>query len=89
MTIEQIVILFALPILGGVCFWLGWNAASVRERRAKRILDSNLKLVIKQKQQLYEWVRTNWPTEAAAFKAGHTEGYQQGVLHSPKLEELE
>ena len=77
----------AMLILAIAAFFLGWDIAESRERKAKHILDANLKLAIYQKRQLTQWVRQNWPNEYTAWRRGHQEGYQQGVLDAPKLDE--
>lgn len=79
----------ALLVLAIAAFFLGWDIAESRERKAKRILDANLKLAIEQKRQLTQWVRLHWPDEYAAWRRGVAEGYQQGVLHAAELEEAE
>lgn len=80
------VLFAALLVLAIAAFFLGWDVAESRERKAKRILDANLKLAIRQKHELTSWVRANWPNEYAAWRQGHSEGYQQGVLHAAALE---
>lgn len=77
----------ALIVLAIAAFFLGWDIAESRERKAKYILDANLKLAIRQKNQLSQWVRQNWPNEYAAMQRGYHEGYQQGVIQSPYLDE--
>lgn len=81
-----IVTFFGLSIAS---FALGWNVAENRERKAKKILDANLRLAIRQKNDLTSWIRENWPNEYAAHQNGHMAGYQQGVLDAPLLEDTE
>lgn len=87
MPIEQILILAAIPVLSICSFLLGYDIAETRERKAKRILDANLRLEIRKKQEITSWVRAHWPTEWDAYHSGHFAGYQQGVLQAPDLEE--
>ena len=78
-----------LVVLFGLCslsFLLGWDIAESREREAKRILDGNLKLAIRQKRELTKWIGENWPSEFDAYRRGHLEGYQQGISQSAELE---
>lgn len=79
--------LAALIVLIIAAFFLGWDIAEARERKAKEFLNRNIKLLSQQKQELTTWVRTNWPNEYEAYKRGHIEGYQQGILQSAELEE--
>jgi hypothetical protein len=70
-------------VLGSVCYLLGWYAAENRERKAMRSIRGEYD---KRINNLGKWVRQNWPDEAAAYRHGHTEGYQQGVLQASQLE---
>jgi hypothetical protein len=79
------ILFIALPALGVACYLLGYLAAETRERRAKAVLDANLKLAIRQKREMSEWIKANWPNEYTAYREGHTLGYQQGVLQGPEL----
>lgn len=76
-------------ILAGSCFWLGWDIAEGRERKAKAYLDKNLKAAIKRERNIHAWIEQNWPTELAAYNDGHLSGYQQGVSQSSALDEDE
>lgn len=80
------VALFLLS-LGVASFLLGWEAANHDARRIQRGLSSQLRLAKKQRYELTEWVKTNWPDEYSAYRSGVSEGYQQGVLHAPDLME--
>lgn len=77
------VLALAALALAVASFLLGYYAAATQERRAKKILDANLKLAIRQKRDISEWIRSNWPDETTAYRLGHSEGYQQGVLQGP------
>ena len=59
-------------------FWLGYSSATYRERHARNAAERRLKM-------LSTWVQQNWPNRYAAFRDGHSLGYQQGVLHGPDL----
>lgn len=79
-----IVAAMAVSIVG---FILGYAAANVAEREAVDMLKAHLNMIKRQKMELSQWVEKNWPTEYAAYTLGHTEGYQQGVLQGPDLED--
>lgn len=83
----------ALLIIGAVilfliaAFWLGFNAASALERNAHNRTKKTLWDIQRQKVNLTKWVRGNWPNEFEAYRRGHQEGYQQGVLQAADIEE--
>ena len=68
-------LLLAALVLGVASFLLGWFAANGSERLALH----------RRQTAIARWVADTWPDEAAAYHYGHTEGYQQGILHSPEL----
>lgn len=79
-------IVMVMLIMGVASFVLGWFAANTRERRALRATRRERQALEQRIHGIGRWVRENWPDEAAAYRRGHTEGYQQGVLQSPELE---
>lgn len=87
MTFEFTVIL--LLFIGIVSYALGFTAASMAERHAKREAEEQVRILKAQKGSLTDWVRANWPNEYMAYLRGHAIGYQQGVLQGPALEEDE
>jgi hypothetical protein len=67
-------------------FLTGYTMAETKERVAAEKLRQSLQRVQQAKYQLTQWVRTNWPNEFEAYRAGHKVGYQQGVLQAADLE---
>ena len=80
------VLLLAMAALAVASFMLGWNAASHRERTARREARNILLKVLDREREMMNWVRETWPTEYSAYYLGHKEGYQQGVLHAAEME---
>lgn len=78
------ILVAALVILAA--FFLGFTAARDDERRAHAKTRKLLQQVNRQKRDMTKWVQTNWPDEFAAYKNGHINGYQQGVLQAADLE---
>ena len=66
-------------------FGLGYDAARRHNDWAERQLISQLRLAETQRHQLSQWIEDNWPTEYAAYRQGHEEGYQQALSHAPDL----
>ena len=81
-------IIIAVILFMVAAFWLGWNTAESRERRASAQLRSQYLDLQMQKRGITNWVRKNWPNEYQAYREGHKHGYQQGVTDSPELEAL-
>lgn len=81
------VVMFTMILFLITAFVLGYTAAETHERRAHAMTKKSLQEVHRQKRELSNWVRKNWPSETAAYSLGHIEGYQQGVTQSPELEE--
>ena len=79
-------IILAVAIFMLAAFLTGYTMAQTREREAAKKIEANLRDLKNQKANLTKWVRSNWPDEFAAYRRGHREGYQQGVLQSPELE---
>lgn len=76
---QMAMLAIGIVILAVSCFGLGWNVAESREQKALEALRVKY-------QEIENFVRTNWPSEYQAWKRGHSEGYQQGVLHAAELE---
>jgi hypothetical protein len=70
-----------------IAFCLGLGAGENKNRRISRGLRAQVRLAHQQRHDLTAWVRKNWPNEYAAYKRGVVEGYQQGVLQGPDLED--
>ena len=79
-------ILLAVALFMLAAFITGYTAAETKERKAHDQLRTTIRNIEQQKRSLTTWVRENWPNEFDAYRRGHQEGYQQGVLHSPFLE---
>lgn len=79
-------LILAIALFMVAAFWLGYNTAETRERRAHKQTKQTLREVEMQKRRLTHWVRKNWPNEFTAYRRGHAEGYQQGVLQAPEME---
>lgn len=76
-----------LVMIAIACFALGYQAGDHSNQYVLRSIRSQLHMVQKQKRELGEWVRENWPNEYAAFRQGHTAGYQQGIDHMALMDE--
>jgi hypothetical protein len=73
--------LLIVALVGGAivfAFYLGYTAATYREREARRAAQRRITM-------LTTWVKQNWPDRYAAFRDGHHMGYQQGVQHGPTI----
>lgn len=79
-----IIALFGLCI---AAFLLGIDVGEEHGNKAKRELTRRMIHDRKQQTELTAWVRKNWPNEYKAYQRGHADGYQQGVLQSPELED--
>lgn len=80
-----LILLIGMATLAIGTFFLGYETAEDNGKRAIRALRDRLRDEQNKKHQLTTWIRANWPNEYAAWERGHREGYQQGVLDSPKL----
>lgn len=83
--IDPLLFTIGVALLMIAAFWIGYTAAETREREARDLIEKNLRDLRNQKAKLTQWVRSNWPNEFEAYRRGHQEGYQQGVLQSPDL----
>lgn len=85
---QRLLIVLAVGLFMVAAFWLGWNTAESRERRASAKLRAQYLDLQIQKKSITNWVRKNWPTQYEAYRHGHREGYQQGVTDAPELETM-
>lgn len=82
-------ICFGLALVAAACYAFGYQTGNHHNAYVMRRTRDQLRLVEKQKREIGEWVRKNWPTELAAFENGHSQGYQQGFDHSALLDETD
>lgn len=77
----------AIALVGG--FVLGYAQAHAHEYTDRRMDAARRRSQQRQYRDLLLWIRANWPDEFEAHRRGVAEGYQQGVSHSPALDEEE
>lgn len=78
-------LLLAMLVTGIAAFLLGWFSAISIERHALKAVRREKQALDRRLYDIGRWVGENWPDEASAYRLGKTEGYQQGLLHSPEL----